>query len=191
MLGSLLGGAESSRPQRAKRLPARVLGRTMSAAEEWSYHHQHTANQQQQRQGGEGSQQQQGVQGNEGSQQQQTAAKPSNSRPPRPPAKAGCNGGTKARKRAKRGPAECSRGELNAEGPQTATEGGDAPSLQGLPDNFQESGVWGDEGLGAQQEEEEEEAAAAEGGYSSHPSADEELGETEGNSGDDDYDDDL
>lgn len=163
VLGSLLGGAESSRPQRAKRLPAKVLGVTMSAAEEWNYHHQHTANQQQQWQGEEGSQQQQQQGEGEGNRQQQqrTAGKPSNGRPHRAPAKGGRNGGTKARQRAKPSPAECSQGgNCDAGGPQMAAEGEDAPSLQCLPENFQESGMWDDEGLVAQQEEEEEAAAA-------------------------------
>jgi hypothetical protein len=162
MLGAVLGGTQSNRPQRNRRVPAKCLGvpGVLNAAQEWEYHHQ--AAQQQQQQGPHGGQ----STAEQQQQQRGMGSKASTQKPPRARRPAARRSAAKAQQGTQHGPGAAAEQEVGAESQGTHV-------LEHLPDTFQESGLWGDEGCGDDEE-------ADQGGYSSHPSADDsdELGAT-------------
>lgn len=99
-------------------------------------------------------------------QQRGMGSKASTEKPPRARRPAARRSAAKAQQGTQQGPGAAAEQEVGAESQGTHV-------LEHLPDTFQESGLWGDEGCGGDEE-------ADQGGYSSHPSADDsdELGAT-------------
>lgn len=160
--GALLGGTDSNRPQRSRRLPAKCLGEpgVLNAAQEWEYNHQRVAEQQQDQQREVTYSQQQPTQGRKPARPRVSRKQKAGEHPANPAADSG-------------GTATGAAGEQ-----RPAAEGGPNHEMQHLPDNFRESGLWDDDAHNDEDEQLVEATARNLPCLNSSADDSEELGET-------------